>query len=107
MRGKPHTLGTKADYYYIKENFEPDYWKPLWQNMYDLKMVWMPHELLESKEDGIEDETHRISEYKDETGVEGEEEKVTYQQEVYEVNPLSDFVRLGFTDEEVQAALAE
>ena len=105
MRGKPHSLGTKQDYYYIKENFEPDYWKPLWQNMYDLRMIWMPGELLPNKEAGIEDETHRIAELKDEMG--GDEAKVTYQQETYMENPLSDFVRLGFTVEEVEAALAE
>jgi hypothetical protein len=105
MRGKPHSLNSKADYYYIKENFEPDYWKPLWQNMYDLRMEWMPGELLERKEDGIVDETHRVVEIKNDMG--GEEGKVTYQQETYEENPYSDFVRMGFTVEEVEAALAE
>ena len=105
MKGKPHSLNSKADYYYVKENFEKDYWKPLWQNMYDLRMQWMPGEILEKPEDGIVDETHRIQENKDETG--GEDAKVTYQQETYMENPLSDFVRMGFTVEEVEAALAE
>jgi hypothetical protein len=158
MKGKPHRLNSKADYYYVKDNFEKDYWKPLWQNMYDLRMVWMPGELLESKEDGIEDETHRINVIESditeeetpqeeapaaieedttanevpapteaeepaevvdgEVVPEGEEvpaaeepeapkKKVTYQQETYMENPWSDFVRFGFTVEEVEAALAE
>ena len=105
MRGKPHSLNSKADYYYIKENFEKDYWKPLWQNMYDLRMQWMPGELLEKPEDGIVDETHRV--VKNENDMGGGEKTVTYQQETYEENPLSDFVRMGFTVEEVEAALAE
>ena len=105
MKGKPHRLNSKNDYYYVKDNFEKEYWKPLWHNMYDLRMVWMPGELLEKKEDGIEDETHRVVEHK--SDMSGEDEKVTYQQETYMENPWSDFVRFGFTVEEVEAALAE
>ena len=73
--------------------------------MYDLRMQWMPGELLEKPEDGIVDETHRV--VKNENDMGGGEKTVTYQQETYEENPLSDFVRMGFTVEEVEAALAE
>jgi hypothetical protein len=60
MRGKPHSLNSKSDYYYIKDNFESDYWKPLWENMYELRMEWIPGELLDSPDDGIVDNTHRV-----------------------------------------------
>jgi hypothetical protein len=103
MKGKPHRLNSKADYYYIKENFERDYWRPLWENMFEIRMIWQPTDLLPTPEDGIEDETHRVvtHEPSEEGGT------PTYQQEEYILNPLSDFVRMGFTEEEVLQALSE
>ena len=103
MKGKPHRLNSKADYYYIKENFERDYWRPLWENMFEIRMMWQVLDVIENPDEGIEDETHRIVVI----GYDEEDNPISYQQEEYILNPLSDFVRMGFTEEEVLKALSE
>ena len=97
MVGIPKTLNSKYDYLYIKA---------VWKNMWEQRKHWMPAGILANKEDGIEDETHRIVEM-NQSDFNGEEqiETTTWQQEEYIDDPMSDFFLYGFTEQEVKDAL--
>lgn len=103
MVGVPKTLNSRYDYIYLKENFPEDIWMPAWKAMWESRKHWMPTGVVENKEDGIEDETHRLVEQSgDMLGGDG---KVTWQQEEYVDDPYSPFFWYGFTEEEVKEAL--
>ena len=104
MRGNPKTLNSKYDYEYVKKHCDVSYWLPRWENLLATRYTWLPGDMLDKKEDGIEDETHKIETYTNE--VDGQE-VTTYQQINYVEDQASDFVRFGFTLEEVNAAIAE
>ena len=96
MVGNPKYLNTKYDYEYVRENF--DNWREYWQELYDSRMIWQNVELVG---DGIEDDTHRLIQSQDEVG-----NPVAIQQELL-VDPNSKLFRIGFTEMEVAAAIAE
>ena len=106
MKGFPKHLNSKYDYYYIKENFPAKKWKPKWQLLLDERYRWLDTGTLEKEEDGIVDDTHRVSSYTT-TDTETGEEKTVYVQQEYTKNPGADFWRMHFTEEEVLKALAE
>lgn len=98
MEGNPKHLNSKFDYEYVKNNCDPSYWRPAWQALIDNRRKWFTTTKLENKEAGKTDDTHRVQEI---TGAETTE----YYQEEYMEYPNCDFVRFGFTEEEVTAAL--
>lgn len=100
MRGYPKNLNTKKDYEYVRANFPAEEWKPDWQKLLDTMKDWFFEGNLESKDDGVVDETHKIVES-------GQGEEKTYAQYVLEVNPTCKLLQLGFTEAEVMAALSE
>lgn len=106
MKGFPKHLNSKFDYYYIKENFPAKKWKPKWQQLLDERYRWTDTGTLEKEEDGIVDETHRVSSYTTTNQETGEEVTVWVQQE-YKANPVADFWTMNFTEEEVLKALQE
>ena len=99
MVGFPKHLNTKEDYMYIKENFPTEQWKPYWQALLAESKNWFCVGTLKSKDEGMEDSTHKIVESESMDG--GTE----YYQYEYKDDPASDFFRLGFTKKEVSAAL--
>ena len=101
MKGLPKHLNTKEDYYYVKNNFNDEYWKPQWQLLLDSRFDWFFVKKLEDKEEGVEDDTHKIIE---ENNM-GEEENITYSQYEYKENPNAKIFMLGFTVEEVEQTL--
>lgn len=101
MRGFPKHLNSKADYYYIKENFPASKWKPHWQQLLDERFGWFWTNDLESAEEGITDDTHKVVENK------GTDGTTTYAQYELKENPDAKIFRIGFTVEEVEAGLAE
>lgn len=105
MKGNPKTLNSKFDYEYIKENCDVSFWLPRWKGLLEGRFVWVPTGELESEEAGITDDTHRVevSQTTDDLG----EETTTYTQLELVENPNSTFAVLGFTEEEVNAAIAE
>lgn len=105
MRGNPKHLNSKFDYEYVKEHCEVSYWLPRWKGLLEGRYAWVPQGEIESEEAGITDDNHRVevSTMTDENG----EEKTTYTQLAREINPYSQFERLGFTEEEVVQAIAE
>ncbi len=96
MVGTPKYLNTRFDYEYVKDNF--DNWKDYWQELYDSRMIWQTVELIGA---GIEDATHRLIESQDEQG-----NPISIQQEL-QVDPNAKLFRIGFTEGEVAAAIAE
>lgn len=95
MKGLPKTLNSKQDYLYLKENTSKEYYVPFFQGLLDSRFNWFYEKDLDSKEQGIEDETHKIVENK-------EEDKTTYSQYVWQENENAKIFRIGFTVEEVQ-----
>ncbi len=104
MKGFPKHLNSKEDYEYIKDNFPAEEWRPYWQSLLDERYRWMDDHTIAGPEEGITDDTHRVSSYTT-TDQETGEEITVYVQQEYKQNPGSDFWRLGFTVEEVEEAL--
>ena len=111
MVGVPKTLNSHDDYVYLKEHFPEDVWKPAWKMMWEQRKHWMPVKVLDKREDGIEDETHRLIEITNEMTGQVDEEgnpiepEKKWQQEEYVDDPYSAFFWYGFTEEEVKTAL--
>lgn len=101
MKGLPKQLNSKQDYIYAKENLNESYWKPLFQDLLDSRFNWFYEKDLDFKEQGIEDETHKIVENKE------EEDKITYSQYIWKENKDAKIYRIGFTVEEVQEIINE
>lgn len=102
MKGFPKYLNTKADYEYIKENFPKEQWQPHWQSLLDERKNWFPTGQVESEEAGITDDTHKVVKYEDMDGG-----TATYTQMELQDDPHCTLFQLGFTVEEVEAALAD
>ena len=106
MRGIPKFFNTKQDYLNVlamPESEVPtskkrELLEDLLQNLVD----WFPVGPLAKKEDGIEDDEHKIVE----SGGEMEGETVTYTQYELRTNTGAPIFRVGFTVKEVQDLLA-
>lgn len=102
MQGYPKHLNTKADYLYVKEHFSKEMWEKDWQALLDSRKNWFFVKDLADKASGIEDDTHKIVENK---SMGDGEEKITYAQYEFKEDENATIYRLGFTVEEVEAAL--
>ena len=98
MNGFPKHLNSKADYEYIKANFPAEQWKPCWQELLGNKYQWFSTGNIDNGK-GVTDATHKVVTSKD---IDGND---VYTQYEYKENPLCDMNRLGFTDDEIKAAL--
>ena len=103
MRGYPDYLNTKEDYLYVHDNFPRELWLPDFQALLDSYMDWFFEKHLASRDEGIEDETHKIveSETEDDSG----EMVTTYDQYELRENPMAKIFRIGFTVAEVKALM--
>lgn len=101
MYGYPKRLNTKQDYYFVKENFPKEQWQKDWQALLDSEKNWFPVKTYKKSGYGTEDETHKIvvQEPMEEGG------QTYYIQMEYKADPNCKMARLGFTREEVVAAL--
>jgi len=99
MKGYPSHLNSKADYEYVKANF-PDKWKAEYQALLDDLYAWFFTGTLDSKNAGVEDDTHKIVEEK-----KMDSDEVIYQQYELKESPTAKLFQLGFTVEELKAAL--
>jgi len=96
MIGNARYLNSKFDYEYVRDN--QDNWREYYQTLYDSRLIWDNVELVG---EGIIDNTHRLIQSQDmET-----QEPITIQQE-FKLDEHCKLLRLGFTVEEVEAALA-
>lgn len=101
MEGFPKHLNSKEDYLYIKDNFPPSLWRPVWKNMYDNRNSWQLEGVLEKEEEGIVDDTHKVEAVCKDSTLEKEEQTFTYYQYEFRADPASDFHKFGFTESEV------
>lgn len=102
MKGYPHHLNSKADYLYVHDNFPRAKWLPDFQALLDSRQDWFFEKHLANKEEGIEDDTHKVVEFK-----ETEESESTYDQYVLKEYEGAPIFRLGFTVEELEALIKE
>ena len=101
MRGFPKHLNTRADYEYVRINFPPEQWRPAFQRLLDDRFSWLPSGPLKDNEEGVEDKTHRVIEFRDENG----KTAVERVQEEYREDPNAVIFRVGFRVEEVEEIL--
>lgn len=99
MRGFPKRLNTKFDYLYIRENFSADKWAPAWRALLSENKNWFFTGKVKNESDGLSDSNHRVEAGK---SVDGETEYYQYE---YMVDPSSDMVKMGFTEDEINDAL--
>ena len=101
MKGFPKHLNTKEDYEYIKSHFDESLWKPEFQKLLDSYKDWFFTKELNVETDGINDETHKVVEFR-----ESEDTPPYYHQYELQVNPNAKIFKLGYTIEEVQQLIA-
>lgn len=103
MKGEPKWFNTRQDVENWRTLAGDDEYKATIQRFYDARMEWKTTATLEEGQSGVEDATHRVLESVDmET-----QESVRYQQELQANPDAYIFSRLGFTESEVTAAIAE
>lgn len=96
MRGYPKVLKTRYDYDYVRANFDKEYWLKDFQALLDSAYVWVFTGMLKNKEDGIEDETHKIEVMSDTE--DGKEEYMQFELK-YDQNCMLE--KIGYTMSEV------
>lgn len=102
MKGEPKHWNSKKDVMIALEGW-PERTKEYLQTFLDGVQKWMIDHKLEEGEQGVEDDTHKIKEIKDdETG-----EVTERYQLVFKDDPNCKLFRLGFTVEEAQAIVNE
>ena len=101
MRGYPHWLNTKDDYYYVSEHFPKEQWGKDWQILLDDEKTWQFIAYLDTPDEGVTDATHKV-----ETEDDGEGD-VRYAQYEYKIDPYCRMFQLGFTEQEVRDKLNE
>ena len=84
-------MNTKQDYLNLKDTMEG---KQALKDLLDLRFIWKNVKVINTKEEGIEDETHRVI---------PEEDWYIQQEWVEDENAL--IFRLGFTIKEVEELL--
>ena len=97
MKGYPHHLNTKADYMYVHANFPREQWFPDFQALLDSTHDWFFEKHLDTKNEGIEDDTHKIVKFEN-----TETKEITYDQYVFKEYNNALLFRLGFTVDEVE-----
>ena len=100
MKGMPKHWNTKKDVM-VSLDHSPDQTKAYLQTFVDGIEKWMTDRKLDEGESGIEDDTHKIKEIKDEeTG-----EVVERYQLEWKEDPNCKLYRLGFTKDEAQSVI--
>ena len=100
MKGFPKTFNTKKDVEFCLKEW-PAQTKAFLQRILNNRYEWLIDHKLDSSEEGIEDETHKVSKIYDENG-----NVVERYQMVWEEDPNARLFRLGFTVNEVQNLLS-
>lgn len=102
MKGFPKHLNSKKDYLYIKAHFDRELWLPEFKKLLDSRFDWFFDKDLESKDEGIEDATHKIVETSD-----TETQTIKYAQYEWKENETAKIFRIGFTVAEVEELMNE
>ena len=100
MKGMPKTFNSKKDVEFCLQRW-PEMTKDFLQKIKDSRNTWLIDHKMDLNEDGIEDETHKVTELYDEDGNLTEK----YQM-VWDEDPNARLFRLGFTVEEAEDLIA-
>ena len=103
MIGYPSVLNSKEDFEYVRNNFPVEEWINDFKNLLETTHDWFFVNELASKENGIEDETHKVLEEQENGG--SPSSPVKYSQYEYRLNPTCKLLSIGYTIEEVKAIL--
>ena len=96
----PFIPGTKQDYFVYKQFAPEELWRKAFETLLSERKNWFNVKTLAKREDGIEDDTHKIVEENDmDTN-----STVFYQMELRD-DMASNFHRFGFTVEEIEKVL--
>ena len=102
MVGFPKWLNSKDDYENILKTFPKEVCLPHFKALVDDYYGWFFVKNLDKKEDGINDETHKVETMEDnESGVE------TYAQYEKQINKTCKLLSVGYTLEEVERVIKE
>lgn len=94
MQGYPKHLNSRADYDYVQANF-PNKFAEEFAALKTTAYMWVPTgEHLDSREQGVEDATHRVE-------VAGEGENAGFEQYARVINPNGKFFQMGYTETEL------
>lgn len=97
MIGFPKHLNCKQDFYNLREQY-PDRITAEAARLLTERTAWVTVNKLADSEDGVIDDTHRVTEITDEDGTVTER-----YQEQYMEDPHAEMFRIGFTVEELEA----
>ena len=103
MRESPKHMNSKFDYIYVRDNFPEEVWRPYWQSILDESKVWVDIGEIDEA-NSVTDATHKVEVFT--INKDGKEKRSVHQYEL-RVDPSSDMIRLGFTEEEVRQALLQ
>ena len=99
MEGYPKHLNSKQDYYYVVEHFAREQWENDWEALREDTKVWINIGVINSGEEGIINDTHKVY-----TQVEEDNTETRYQYALVD-NENSLMKQLGITEEEINAVL--
>lgn len=101
MKGYPKILNSKEDIKNIIKIFPKEKWISDLQELLDEEYCWFPISELKDNENGIIDETHRVTISKAENGI----SEIKTQEEL-RVNPLCRMIRMGLNHNELVQLIA-
>jgi hypothetical protein len=97
MIGTPKHLNTRYDWLLFISEFPETNWRPRLERLYDDRMGWLTTGKLAEAETGVTDDTHRVVEIKDESGV-----VVERYQDQYMLDPNCALLRADLTVAEIE-----
>jgi hypothetical protein len=95
MKGLHRKLNTKADYEYVMQNEPESSWRPAWESLLNSRKAWQELSVDESADDYDAENIRTVP------AGEGEETVI----QVYKEDQNCKLYRLGFTVDEITAAL--
>lgn len=111
MVGFPKFLNTREDYEYVRANFDKSEWVGKFEALLKTEYEWFNMGKIDSKEAGVEDDTHKVVEEKpqkkENETTDAEEQTVTYYQFEYKIDPNCKMYKLGYTHDEVEKIINE
>ena len=102
MKGYPKFLNTKADYEFVRQNFEKAEWQGSFEELLATVKDWFFVKDLAAGEIGQSDETHKIIVEPADQSADGKTHNYQYE---LKVNPKCKLLSIGYTVEEVEAIL--
>jgi len=104
MKGYPRHLNTRADYDFVRQNFEKSLWLPDYEALLNSYQEWFFVKHLDAESEGINDATHKVITV---TPIDNDGTPTSYDQYELRTNPQARIFELGFSVEEVQQIIKD